>query len=139
MPTPTKPFRYGGQAVYEGVMIRGQKHLAMAVRASGGNVEVDTRPLPNLYLGKLRRTAFVRGTIVMLETLIIGTQELMRSANMALGEEEKIPSGLVWGTGGGGLILCVGPFFVAPLFVTGVVLFPFTRPLVGNILEGLLR
>ena len=86
-------------------MIRGQKHLATAVRASGGNVEVDTRPLPNLYLGKLRRTAFVRGTIVMLETLIIGTQELMRSANMALGEEEKIPSGMVWGTVAIGLVL----------------------------------
>ena len=139
MPTPTKPFRYGGQAVYEGVMIRGQKHLAMAVRASGGNVEVDTRPLPNLYLGKLRRTAFVRGTIVMLETLIIGTQELMRSANMALGEEEKIPSGLVWGTVVVGLILGVALFLVAPLLIAGFVIFPFTSPIVGNILEGLLR
>jgi uncharacterized protein YqhQ len=139
MATPAKLFRYVGQAVYEGVMIRGQKNLATAVRTTQGTVEVETRPLPKLYMGKLHRTPFLRGIIVMLETLVLGTQELMRSANMSLGEEEEMSSSVVWGTVVIGLALGVGLFFVVPLLIAKFLIFPHTSPLVGNLLEGLLR
>ncbi|MDO8473167.1 MAG: DUF1385 domain-containing protein [Dehalococcoidia bacterium] len=139
MSTPNKPFRYGGQAVYEGVLIRGQKTLATAVRGPTGAVLTDARPLSNLYMGKARRTPLVRGVIVLLETLILGTQALMRSTNMALGEEEEIPSGVVWGTVVVGLALGIGLFFVAPLMIAKFLIFPHTSPLVGNVYEGLLR
>ncbi|MEW6034607.1 MAG: DUF1385 domain-containing protein [Chloroflexota bacterium] len=140
MSNKTRPFYYGGQAVYEGVMIRGQKHLATAVRVPSGQIAMDTRPLPSLYLGRLRRTPFVRGTLVLLETLVLGTQALLRSADLALAEEEvKVPTGAVWGAVAAGLALGVALFLVAPLLIARYTIFPFTSPLVGNILEGLLR
>ncbi len=139
MPSKVKPIRYGGQAVYEGVMIRGQKNMAVAVRALTGNVVVEPMPLSSLYSGKARRIPFVRGIIVMLEALILGTQALMRSTNMALGEEEEISSGLVWGTVVVGLALGVGLFFVAPLLIAKWIIFPYTNAFWGNVLEGLLR
>lgn len=121
-------------------MIRGQKSMAMAVRTMGGAVTMESQPLSTLYTGRLRRTAFVRGIIVLLETLALGSKALMRSANMALSEEEEeISSGVLWGTLGVGLILGVALFLVAPLLIAQFVIFPFTSPLVGNLLEGLLR
>lgn len=140
MSNPVKLFRYGGQAVYEGVLIRGQKALATAVRSSTGAVLTDVRPLSSLYSGPARRTPLIRGVIVLLETLILGTQALMRSANMALGEEgEEIPTSLVWGTVIVGLALGIGLFFVAPLLIAKFLIFPHTSPFMGNVYEGLLR
>lgn len=140
MSNPVKLFRYGGQAVYEGVLIRGQKALAIAVRSSTGAVLTDVRPLSSLYSGPARRTPLIRGVIVLLETLVLGTQALMRSTNMALGEEgEEIPSSLVWGTLIVGLALGVGLFFVAPLLIAKFLIFPHTSPFMGHVYEGLLR
>ncbi|MBI2957537.1 MAG: DUF1385 domain-containing protein [Chloroflexi bacterium] len=139
MPRGVRPFRYGGQAVYEGVLIRGQKTLATAVRASTGAIAVDSRPISNLYNGKARHTPFVRGIIVLLETVVLGTRALMYSTNMAMGDEEEIPSGVVWGTVVLGLALGVGLFFVAPLLIAKFLIFPYTSPFMGNVYEGLLR
>lgn len=140
MSKPAKPFRYGGQAVYEGVMIRGQKTMATAVRTGSGAITTNSRVLSNLYKGKARQTPFVRGIIVLLETLVLGTQVLMKSANMALGEdEEEIPSGLIWGTVVVGLAMGIGLFFVAPLLIAKYLIFPYTSPFLGNVYEGILR
>ncbi|MBI2857092.1 MAG: DUF1385 domain-containing protein [Chloroflexi bacterium] len=139
MSEQARPFYYGGQAVYEGVMIRGRKSLATAVRTQAGAVAVESRPLNPIFTGRLRQTPFVRGVIVLLETLLLGTQALMRSADMVLSEEEEIPQGLVWGTVVLGLGLGVALFIVAPLVIARYVIFPYTSPLVGNVLEGLLR
>lgn len=140
MAKPARPFRYGGQAVYEGVMIRGQKTMATAVRTTAGSIVTNSRPLSSLYRAKARGMPLVRGVIVLLETLILGTQVLMESANMALGEdEEEISSGLVWGTVLIGLILGIGLFLVAPLLLARFFIFPYTSPLLGNVYEGLLR
>lgn len=135
----SRPFRYGGQAVYEGVMIRGQKTVATAVRAQAGNIVVEPMALPRLYSGSARRLPFIRGMIVMLETLLLGTQALMRSTNLALGEEEEISSGVIWGTIVFGLALGVALFFIAPLLIAKWLIFPFTNPFWGNVLEGFLR
>jgi len=88
-----KPFYYGGQAVIEGVMMRGERDLAMSVRRPDGKLEVIKQPLSNIYKGRLRKTPLVRGVIVLIETLILGTQALLQSAQIASAEEEeKIPA-----------------------------------------------
>lgn len=134
-------FYYGGQAVMEGVMIRGRKALAIAVRRPGGDIVTRVQPLSSLYTGLLRNIPFVRGVIVLVETLLLGVQALMYSANISLEDQEvEVPSGMMWGTLAVALVLAVGVFFVAPLLVMrglGDLLHP--TSVLSNVLEGLLR
>ena len=82
-----KRISYGGQAVIEGVMIRGRDHYSLAVRRPNGNIATESTRLSTLYTGRLRNIPLVRGVIVLIETLVIGIQALSRSANIALEEE----------------------------------------------------
>jgi uncharacterized protein YqhQ len=83
-------FYYGGQAVMEGVMMRGQKHMAVAVRAPGGNIIVHQEPLNSaIYRHPVMKLPFLRGLVGLWDALGLGMKALMFSANVALEEEEK--------------------------------------------------
>jgi uncharacterized protein YqhQ len=69
----SKPFYYGGQAVIEGVMMRGRENLAVAVRRPDGEIDVTSQPLATIYKGRLRNWPLIRGIIVLIETLALGT------------------------------------------------------------------
>lgn len=77
--------RYGGQAIIEGVMIRGIRYMAMAVRSPGGQILVRRRELTGLYTGLLREVPFIRGVIILWETLVLGLQALVFSSTVAAG------------------------------------------------------
>jgi uncharacterized protein YqhQ len=141
MPT-TKPIYYGGQAVIEGVMMRGKKHVAVAVRHPDGHVEVSNQPLASIYKGRLRELPFVRGVIVLIETLVLGIQALLHSANVVAAEEtgETISPWLLWSTMALGVVFAVAVFFVAPLLVTNYLIYPYVASaLLGNLIEGIIR
>ena len=84
-----KKFYYGGQAVVEGVMMRGRKTMVIAVRRPNGSLAMDTQTLSALYSGWLRRTPLVRGVIVLIEAMALGVKALLYSTNVSLEEEEK--------------------------------------------------
>ena len=65
-------FYYGGQAVIEGVMMRGRKARVVAVRRPGGGLAFDTKPLSAIYTGWMRKTPLVRGIIVLIEAMASG-------------------------------------------------------------------
>ena len=88
-----KKFYYGGQAVIEGVMMRGKKTMATATRHPNGEIGVDSLTLSSLYTGVWRKTPLVRGIIALIESLVLGIQTLMNSANIALEEEKTELSG----------------------------------------------
>jgi len=133
-------FRYGGQAVMEGVMMRGQKAIAIAVRRPNGELAINNRPLSNIYTGRLRRTPFIRGIIVLIESLILGISSLVYSANVALEEEgEKISSGSTWLLMFFSLALAVSLFFLAPLFLTKLLDPYINSSLVFHLVEGVIR
>ncbi|MFC2008081.1 DUF1385 domain-containing protein [Chloroflexota bacterium] len=133
-------FFYGGQAVIDGVMMRGQKAMVTAVRRPNGGLAIDVQPLVALYTGWMRRTPLIRGVIVLIEALILGIKALLYSANVSLEEEEeKISGGLVWVIVAGSLALAFGLFFVIPLLVTKL-LDPYIHSsLVFHLVEGLIR
>jgi uncharacterized protein YqhQ len=138
----TKPFNYGGQAVIEGVMMRGRNNLAVAVRRPDGEIDVVGRPLAKIYKGRFREMPFIRGIIVLIETLVLGIQSLFHSAQVAAAEEEgqEISPKLLWGTLAMGIIFATGIFFVLPLLVTHYLIYPFvSSAILGNIFEGVLR
>ena len=135
-----KTFHYGGQAVIEGVMMRGQKSLAMAVRRPSGDLTLITRPLASLYTGKVRRIPFIRGVVILIETLVLGIQSLFQSANISLEQEEREISTLtLWGTLLASLAIAVALFFLAPLFLTHLIYSNSGSSLVSNIVEGFIR
>ena len=136
----SKPFRYGGQAVIEGVMMRGQKNLAIAVRGPGGAISTTTKPLATLYTGRTQRIPLVRGVVVLAETLVLGVQSLLHSANVSIGEEEKGISAPVIGvTLGISLAFAVALFSMVPLAVVRLVESSLSSSLLINIIEGLIR
>lgn len=136
-----REFHYGGQAVIEGVMMRGQRNMAVAVRSPSGQVHVSTKPISNSQTG-IRRIPFVRGVIVLVESLVIGIGALFDSANILLGEEEqKISGPLLWGTLAASLAFAAGIFFVLPLLITDRLIDPYLgdSALLSNLLEGIVR
>jgi uncharacterized protein YqhQ len=135
-----RPFYYGGQAVMSGVMIRGRTGTTIAIRKPDGSVQVTTQPLAQLYTGKWREVPFIRGFIVLIETLVLGTSALMYSAQVATEEEEeKITPAMVWGSVLLGVALAIGLFFILPLLAARL-FDPFiSSAFLSNIIEGVLR
>lgn len=114
---------YGGQAVMEGVMIRGQRSMAVAVRRPDGEIEVRTEALGSLYTGALRRVPLVRGVIVLWETLALGMRALTWSSAVATGEVDADGEPQPLGLAGGlvlALVMVIGlaAFFAGPVLAT---------------------
>ncbi len=87
-------FYYGGQAVLEGVMMRGREEMAVAVRRPDGTLAFYEEPLnPRIFSGTLARTPFVRGIVMLWEMMSLGVKAMGFSARVATGEEEKESSG----------------------------------------------
>ena len=78
---------YGGQAVIEGVMIRGPRHATVVCRQPDGRLAIRTKTLRRTYTGWAPRLPFLRGVLVLAETLHLGVWALMFSQNVALAEE----------------------------------------------------
>jgi uncharacterized protein YqhQ len=83
--------RYGGQAVIEGVMMRGRKHFAVACRRLSGEVCLQKEPVPTFLRSEgWKRWPFVRGTVALVDSMVLGMKTLLFSANLAM--EEIDPS-----------------------------------------------
>jgi len=119
-------------------MIRGRRAVATAVRRPNGEVVVDTRPLHSFYTGRLRSVPFLRGIIVLVETLVLGMRTLMYSANISLEEEgEKIEGPVMWLTMVLAVAMGVAVFFLVPLFITRV--FTIGNTVLFHLVEGVIR
>ena len=135
-----KDFYYGGQAVFEGVMMLGRRNLAMAVRRPNGDLMLTARPLAGVYRGKVRRIPFLRGIVILVQTLVLGIRALFESANVSLEEEKQDISGLMaWGIFILSLGFAIAVFFLAPLFLTHLIDPHLGSSLVSNIVEGVIR
>src|SRR4026207_1751169 len=87
---------YGGQAVLEGVLMRGQKALAIAMRAPDGEIKVHTEKISGIYQSKIAKIPFLRGSILLWDALGLGIKALTLSANVQTGEDEKIEGPLLY-------------------------------------------
>lgn len=83
-----KPVQYGGQAVIEGVMMRGPRECAIAVRLPNGEIEVSRLPLNTWVQKPIWKLPLIRGFAALIDSLIVGTRALTFSANRSLGEDE---------------------------------------------------
>ena len=135
-----KKYNYGGQAVIEGVMIRGRTSVVTAVRRPGGEVITDVKPLPSLTTNRMRRMPLLRGVVILIEAMVLGIKSLLYSANIAMEEEEEeIPTKAIWGMVASAVILVVVLFFIAPLFLTKLANNYIPNTVVFHIVEGVIR
>jgi uncharacterized protein YqhQ len=139
MPT-SKLLPYGGQAVIEGVMMRGTRSMAVAVRAPNQQVVIHTQPISPLYRSRFSRVPFVRGLLGLWDALGLGFQSLTFSANVAADGEAKFEGPMAWGTLALSLAIGVGLFFLAPAGLAqlgeNALGLP---PAWGSLIEGLVR
>lgn len=131
---------YGGQAVIEGVMMRGVQAVAIAMRAPNQEIIVHTEPLATIYRSQVARLPFLRGLIGLWDALGLGMRALTLSANTQTGEDEKLEGPQLYLAIGISLAVGIGLFFLAPALVGQLA----ERWLgwnawLGNLLEGLVR
>jgi uncharacterized protein YqhQ len=112
----------GGQAVMEGVMMRGVSTWAVGVRMPDGEIDVQSFPLVSwTKRHRFFRLPVIRGVIALVQSLNIGFKALGMSANAQLPEDEEPISGAMWfGTVLVALLFAVGLFFVVPVGLTSL-------------------
>lgn len=136
----TNRFHYGGQAVIEGVMIRGRKAVVTVVRRPSGGLVMNVQSLAVIYTGRMRKTPLIRGIIVLIEAMVLGIKSLLYSANVSLEEEEEEISGkAVWVMIAVALVLAIILFLIVPLFLTRLINPYISSSLVFHLIEGLIR
>jgi uncharacterized protein YqhQ len=134
-------FYYGGQAVLEGVMMRGRKSMAVAVRAPDGQITLHEEPLTAaIYTKKWGQWPFVRGVGMLWDALGLGMRALLWSADVAMSEEEdvKFTGPVAWTTVASSLLVAVGLFFLLPTLAAKW-LAPLAGGLAGSVIEGVIR
>ena len=130
----------GGQAVIEGVMMRGFGKVATAVRAPDGNIEVEVKPVKSISdRYPILKKPFLRGSVSLFESLILGLKSLSYSAKMAGEEEEQLTDKEMAGTIAFAILLASILFVAIP---TGAAKFfndITDDPIFLNLMEGVLR
>lgn len=137
-------FSYGGQAVIEGVMMRGKNSMAVAVRRAPGDILVEDWPIQqNFKRPAFFKWPFVRGTVNLVDSLMIGVKTLVFSANQMLeeegGEPETLSATEVALTVGVSLVLGIGLFFLLPAFLAQSIQRWVPGYTLQNLLEGVVR
>jgi len=136
---------YGGQAVLEGVMIRGPEHMAVAVRHPEGHIVKHAEKLGGLYTGKARRMPLVRGVVVLWETMSLGMRALSFSSRIAFEEEmddgkpAEFPEKVFWGTMALAIVFVVALFFAAPILLANLLELVDAHRIVIVAVEGFIR
>ncbi|MBN1302906.1 MAG: DUF1385 domain-containing protein [Anaerolineales bacterium] len=131
---------YGGQAVIEGVLMRGQKALAIAMRDPDGKIVVHKEDLARIYKSGIAKIPFVRGLILLWDALGLGMRALTISANIQTGEDEKLEGPALYLTLGFSMLLGIALFFVLPAGIGGLAEHYLGWGVwLNNLLEGLVR
>ncbi len=134
---------YGGQAVMEGVMMRGGHDWAVCVRNKAGELVVHREPLTDaVYRSKVLKWPFLRGLIMLWDSLGLGMRALMWSADVALSSistEVKFTGPLAWGTIAISLAFGIGLFFLLPMFIASLLDRAIPSAFWNNLAEGVVR
>jgi len=133
-------FNYGGQAVIEGVMMRGRYAASIAVRKQDQSISVlnqDLKPWSDRF--PILKKPIVRGAVALVETMIMGIKSLNYSATEYGGEEEQLSTKELVLTMGFAVLMTVGLFVVLPAFLLRFVQSHISSNIVLNLVEGLIK
>ena len=135
-----EPTSYGGQAVLEGVMMRGTQTMAVALRHPEGHVVVETETLDTrLYTGPIARIPLLRGALRLWDTLRLGMKALGASAEMAAGEEAPLSNAAISVTMVVGVAGGIALFVLIPALLTALVAPYIPSEWLMSLVEGIFR
>ncbi len=135
-----KSFHYGGQAVIEGVMMRGPVSRAIAVRLPGGGIEVDKKEIGSVtQRHPFLKLPLIRGVVALVEALVLGIEALSFSANKAMGEEEDLSKIEIVLTIGAAFALAVVLFVILPTWGAHLLKAQVQGSFAQNLVEGFFR
>ena len=134
-------FTYGGQALIEGVLMRGRDAIAVAFRAPDGEIVwAEERIDTGFHGSRWARLPWVRGLVVLYETLVTGTRWLVRSASLAASETGvELGRGAVALMLGLTLVAGIGVFFLLPLLIASLTTSNTDNGFAQHLVEGLVR
>jgi uncharacterized protein YqhQ len=135
-----KLISYGGQALMEGILMRGRKACAVAMRAPDGKIVTKIESLSGIYKTNIARIPFLRGLVMLWDSLGLGMRAMTDSANLQSGEDEKLEGPALYLLLGGTLVAAVAIFFLVPVGVGWLTEhFLHWNAWWSNLVEGLLR
>jgi uncharacterized protein YqhQ len=135
-----KLITYGGQALIEGVLMRGRKVCAVAMRAPDGKIVTKIEPLSGIYKTNVAKIPFLRGLVMLWDSLGLGLLALTNSANLQTGEDEKLEGPRLYLTLGLTFLVAIAIFFLAPAGVGWLTEhYLHWNPWWSNLVEGVLR
>jgi uncharacterized protein YqhQ len=151
--TKTKKTSIGGQALIEGIMMRGPHKIATAVRKPDGEIIVKTQDIKPIFKSKILKLPLIRGSIALIEAMLVGIKELMYSAEFYEDEleedafdrfirkrfKENADQAIIYFSVAMALLISIVGFIILPNLVAGLLKKFVESPLVLNLLEGLLR
>jgi len=131
---------YGGQALIEGILMRGRKFVVAAFRTPTGSIHVEKEELVGIYKTKFAKLPFFRGLVILWDSLSLGMKYLTLSANIQTGEDEQIEGVSLFLTLLVSLSFSVGLFFILPTLISSLLsnIFPLSGFLF-NFFEGIIR
>jgi len=140
-PVASRDAPVGGQAILEGVMMRGVSTWAAAVRTPEGEIEITSEPVVSwAKRHRILRVPVIRGVVALAESLKIGFRALAFSANAQMDEDEEPIGGFTWGlTVALSLALAVGLFFVVPVGLTSLIKDQLGSAVLFWLVEGVVR
>ena len=124
----------GGQALIEGVLIKTKEQIAISIRKKG-EIKTKTEKVSNISK-KFSKILFLRGIIVLIDTLYIGTKALIYSAKEQEDEEEKTSDFAIGITMFFSFLFAIGVFVLVPLFVSKLLT---EERIYFNLIDGILR
>jgi uncharacterized protein YqhQ len=136
---------YGGQAVIEGVMMRGRNNYSIVVRQANKNIVSTTKPISSTYNNRVRTLPLLRGILILIETMVLGVKALYYSASAFIDEEEikineKTSSSIIWFAMILGLGFGIGLFIAIPWIITTFILERYiTATYIIDLTDGLIR
>jgi len=131
---------YGGQALIEGVLMRGQHCAAAAMRAPDGSIHLESEPLTGIYKSKWIKVPFLRGSLALWDAMGLGMRFLTRAANLQSPEEEQLKGKDIWLSVGVAMLIAIALFFAGPAGLAQLLdnFFPLPH-IVSSLIEGVIR
>lgn len=137
---PSKMPSYGGQALIEGVLMRGQHAVAAAMRTPDGAIHLETEPLTGIYKSRWIKIPFLRGSLALWDAMGLGMRFLTRAANLQSPEEEQLNGKDIWLSVGIAMLIAIALFFAGPAGLAQLLdRFVPLPHIVSSLIEGLIR
>jgi uncharacterized protein YqhQ len=143
----------GGQALIEGIMMKGPHKIATAIRKPDGEITIRTKKLKSVFSNSLLKKPIIRGSAALIEAMLIGVKELMYSAEFYEEEieedfldralrkifKDKADTAIIYASVAIALLISVGVFIVGPSLITNLLKNIIPIPIVLNLIEGFIR